>query len=70
MLPYNTNRRKQSKPQHQAVWQNERSWIKGVAWGIGGVLIALISCFGWFISTFKDNLAFALTEAIRQVIGK
>lgn len=117
MPPYNTNRRKQSKPQHQAVLQNEhiaptggntyqppefdfeeygalkqrvksieettkshsnsinaienqRSWIKGVAWGIGGLLIALISCFGWFISTFKDNLAFALTEAIRQVIGK
>ncbi len=117
MPPYNTNRRKQNKPQHQAVLQNEhiaptggntyqppefdfeeygalkqrvkvieertknhsnsinaienqRSWIKGAAWGIGGLLILLISCFGWFISTFKESLSFALTEDIRQLIDK
>lgn len=50
--------------------ENQRSWIKGVAWGIGGLLIGLISCITWFISTFKDNMTEALSEAVKILIDK
>lgn len=50
--------------------ENQRSWIKGAAWGIGGLLMALIGFIGWFASTFKDNMTTALTEAIKQLIDK
>ena len=50
--------------------ENQRSWIKGAAWGIGGLLIVLIGFLGWFIATFKDNMTVAFSEAIKQLISK